>query len=964
MLNNLSSDQVVDLGLKIVSDEINNLWGTLYPGLSVNDFEHRFAPSIIVRGECEILGRSYPRFAVRVLIQNVGIVNLRRKQCLLDSFSHPDGTFDDFARRARKIILDVFHNPRGAGENYKAHFADCLLIPPSTSSFADCHFITTDLWEAYGEDNLTFSQFNRRKTVPFMNHIRFGGGMCAQAACFITSLLNHQQIRGIYGIPEITEIAKNDTTVDELDFGGLNQVEVRDYFRHAKIGMHAFIERYDQEKERGAAADPHSNDAMARLAFALRSYVLSGVPIILPINIEILRHIEKKGDEYLAFRENYLEHFENDEDLLDVRQNFDPSRANHCIVVSGVSPDGVFVVTDPAGLPFIRFGIGGLFMASQTTYDEVAREELDLGAEEETDEETFRREGKDVLHMIPVVPRRVRLPFLIDIFTPSDNLATDQFYVQRLEHSVSNVIRRLKKRGDIHTDDHLECRLVEWSDKQELNTLEGSDQFALSINDESVSLKKHFASADLPKNHWYWIIAVRKAEENKFAVIHVVDAELDVSELPSHLLMTGILDFYVKKTFDLSAQLPDSAMKDRVIEDETTVLEELGYMRYRKKPRLAILSSFHINSFRKTVDLWDDNWPRECELYTFMQSTANELQDQLRKQGVITSPRNLNAADFLTLCGRGINVHSPTQVAEIIANVLDEWVRDKQIKFVSFASFLPGLSCPSTSQQAQLAKSSLYFLGNLCFQLQLLDHPLRKIELVSGSRMDNFDNRTTDPQSRPELVAAKIPAQRACLYLVSNLVSSLRRINNVRITVFSKNPKLKIPNLALEAEPGPLFSLSDFNSVFQFCRLLNTTQRSSFSSAGLLRFVGLNLDISHWAISENDNTEESVTVLKALLHPNNTIVFNRICGAHISGSHRAGHFGDIAVVKRAAVPPMRNSSIQLNNWIRLIAKKMNTPTVSGYPEFDRRLVLECEATKDVANINTSLDTLRQCLRTV
>ena len=964
MLNNLSSDQVVDLGLKVVSDEINKLWGTLYPGLSVSDFEHRFAPSIIVRGECEILGRSYPRFAVRALIQNVGIVNLRRKQCLLDSFSHPDGTYDDFARRARKIILDVFHNPRGAGENYKAHFADCLLIPPGTSAFTGCHFITTDLWEAYGEDNLTFSQPNKRRAVPFMNHIRFGGGMCAQAACFITSLLSHQQIKGIYGIPEITEIAKNNATVDELDFGGLNQVEVRDYFRYEKIGMHAFIERYDQEKEMGAAADPHSNDAMVRLAFTLRSYVLSGVPVILPVNIEILRHIEKKGDEYLAFRENYLDHFENDGDFLDVRRNFDPGRANHCIVVSGVGPDGVFVVTDPAGLPFIRFDIGGLFMASQTTYDEVVREELDLGDEEKTDEETFRREGKDVLHMIPIVPKRVRLPFLIDIFTPSDNLATDPFYVQRMEHSVSNVIRRLKKRGDILSDDHLECRLVEWSDKQELKTLEGSDRFVLSINDESESLKKFFALADLPKNHWYWIIAVRRVGGHKYATVHVVDAELDISKLPDNLFVTDILDFYVKKTFDLSRPLPDCVTEYDPIENETTVLEELGYMRYKKKPRLAILSSFHINSFLKTVDLWDDNWPKECELYTFMQLTANELQNRLREQKVITSPRNLNAADFLTLCGRGINGHKPSHVAKLIADILNEWVRNKQIKFVSFASFLPGLSHPLKSPQAQSAKDSLYFLGNLCFQLQSLGHPLRKIELVSGSRMDNFTNRTTDPQSRPELCAAKIPTDKACLYLVGNLVSSLERINNLRHNAFSGDQKIIIPTLALEAEPGPLFSLSDFSSVSMFCQLLETTQRSSFPSADLLRLVGLNLDISHWAISENDNTQESLAVLKDLLHPQNSIVFNRICGVHISGSHRAGHFGDVPVVTGTAVSPLRNSSSQLSNWIRLIAKKMNTPTVDGFPEFDGHLVLECEATKHIANISTSLAALNACLQTL
>ena len=940
MLNNLNQEQINSLGLPNIPSKMSELWSDLYPGIDEQILEYRYAPSIIVRGECEILGRSYPRFAVRVTIPGIGFVNFRRKQCLLKSFSENKDDESAIFRRAIYKIFSDFRN--GPEENFRAYFADCLLVPPSTPDFQEYHFITADLWDAYGESELAKS-LNNRSVVPFMHHIRLGGGMCAQAACFIVSLLYQQEIRGIYGIPEITEISQqHKSKATCLDFGGLHAVEVRDYFRHPFVGLHAFIERFDQEKEHGCL--PHSSPAMKKIAFALRSYVLSGVPVILPVNIEILRHLETSQSSRSGESESL--------------ENYDESRANHCVVVSGVGKKDTssFIITDPARLPFIRCTINDLCNASQITHrDGIFSELLSLWHGNGIDDATYDSEAKDVLHMIPVVPCPVKLPFLINIFTPSSINDLDALYVARIEHSVSNVIRMIQNKGITAPLEDWKCRLINWSEQSDLKTLEGSDHLACFTPGEKEKIKQYFASSNLSNNHWYWLLAVPKDESTRLTSLYIIDAEsslpLDLNDYP----IFQLFDLYVKGALDLSSDDPAQpyGTPDATDEQQIVFTHTID-----KKPDIAILSSFHTNGFRGTIENWQSDWPKNCELYTFMNSTAADIQEHLRASGIIDSDqRNLNATEFLAQCGE----HQCMATVTAIADVLHGWCVPKEVKFVSFASFLPGLSHGSMSPQAITARKSLIFLATLCFQLQSQtdSHPISKIELVSGSRMQTIGNHAPNPAAPPEFIAKKMSQKTAHKNLIFNLVETLKAINNIKNNIF---PHCSIPNLALEAEPGPLFSLSSLDSIFRFCRALDDRQQSGEQHTGLLRFVGINLDVAHWLISENDNSFDCQSKLNKLRTPKFKCVLDRICGAHISGTHRAGHFGDIAIEDITETSHIRNGVDQLQEWIKFISERMNDKsTGGGHPRFDGHLVLEIEAAKSTDSISSSLSVLQRFL---
>jgi hypothetical protein len=87
----------------------------------------------------------------------------------------------------------------------------------------------------------------------------------------------------------------------------------------------------------------------------------------------------------------------------------------------------------------------------------------------------------------------------------------------------------------------------------------------------------------------------------------------------------------------------------------------------------------------------------------------------------------------------------------------------------------------------------------------------------------------------------------------------------------------------------------------------------------------VNIDIAHWNL--------------AGVHPSQVVehepVFSAIVHAHISGSHRCAHFGDIA-------PLCLNQESDFDDWLTVIRRRAQR---AGRPSFSGVIAIELEATK-------------------
>ena len=121
--------------------------------------------------------------------------------------------------------------------------------------------------------------------------------MCAQAACFMATSLMHGVANGIFGVPEITALAKGEAA-EELLLGGMGHFDILSYFRHPSVGLWASHQTtaWLQPLFKGqflltACVDPVSRENRDELqmvdlcGFVLNSYVMSGMPVIVPLDM-------------------------------------------------------------------------------------------------------------------------------------------------------------------------------------------------------------------------------------------------------------------------------------------------------------------------------------------------------------------------------------------------------------------------------------------------------------------------------------------------------------------------------------------------------------------------------------------------------------------------------------------------------------------------------------------------------
>ena len=284
----------------------------------------RSAPSIVIRSEAELFGISMPRFAYRAIFKNSagmiqGFVNLRRIRSFIRAVAKrlEVGTQAEFLTKLQQKCRCI---------------ADSFLAVPSWAS--NYHVVTTDLARWYAEDGPD-------RGTPFVTHFAVGGGMCAQAVCFMASALLHEFAKGIFGVAEVTMLAsqKEEEPIKLLNFSGLDLLSLVQYFRHSSVGLFA---------------DVQCAESVEEYRRALRAYVLSGFPVVIPLDMRWLRET--------AYRQlpgrPYRQHTASD------------SPERHAVLVIGVSKASNdqydLLIHDPATFPYLKISTADLFKAAMT----------------------------------------------------------------------------------------------------------------------------------------------------------------------------------------------------------------------------------------------------------------------------------------------------------------------------------------------------------------------------------------------------------------------------------------------------------------------------------------------------------------------------------------------------------------------------------------------------------------------
>jgi sugar phosphate isomerase/epimerase len=304
------------------------------------------------------------------------------------------------------------------------------------------------------------------------------------------------------------------------------------------------------------------------------------------------------------------------------------------------------------------------------------------------------------------------------------------------------------------------------------------------------------------------------------------------------------------------------------------------------KPRLALLSS---------IDLCDKKGSLACseckqvEVYAFMKWCLESLFPG-------------EPYDSMTGSRSALKVMALARTVELesarIAKAVHESSSGSEV--VGISTFLPEIAAHNRYAAAWIsAQEALKFLIEVAAELRSeYGHPCSTVEFVGGSCLDGVW-RLINGANKISYIVNRLPREKAIARLLTRLEP---------IAEFAAEHSI---TLALELEPGPLFTVGDWESLVMFCEAVE-------NKSGVLHdFVGINLDIAHWAILSG------ITPRMVYRTPQ---VLNRIVHSHIC-DHSIGHLSD-------AIPSMFHAASDFIPWLELLTtleKRGGTrPKFSGF----------------------------------
>lgn len=316
-------------------------------------FSARTATSIITRGEAFMLGTPCPRFAIRAYYKLPsgdcgGFIHVRRIGRLLDEISHSDRIYNATKRSVLEKItgLSRWHKQLLGG----SCIADSLIKVPLKYNSNGWHVLTAPppVVKAYGEEE-------EPGYVPYFQHLAIaGGGMCAQACCFMAMLLSYDRTSQIHCIPDITCLGRDNSPPEMTMLGGLDVPNIVNYFTR-----HTDLLAYNQIN-----SDNHINAIpteinWAAFEVAIVAYLRAGFPVILPVDKDRL-----KGRDY-ARSPCPVDNIYFLNGVPDARAQYAPDRKKprnqyHCVLAVGyrkVNNTTELLFNDPGEAPFLSISI-------------------------------------------------------------------------------------------------------------------------------------------------------------------------------------------------------------------------------------------------------------------------------------------------------------------------------------------------------------------------------------------------------------------------------------------------------------------------------------------------------------------------------------------------------------------------------------------------------------------------------
>jgi hypothetical protein len=184
------------------------------------DLTFRYAPSLITRSEAELFGMSSPRFALRTSFHPDSIVNVRRLVQFAENAVAANHAFqrerkEEIEKRlekptARQLRREVVHSGNCV--------ADSVFPLPGWLGREGYKALSGEFGRAYGEGK-------RIVGTPFLQHTPLGGGLCAQAACFMLIAIQERLVNSVPGIAEITALATGGK--GPLELSGMNVSRIK-----------------------------------------------------------------------------------------------------------------------------------------------------------------------------------------------------------------------------------------------------------------------------------------------------------------------------------------------------------------------------------------------------------------------------------------------------------------------------------------------------------------------------------------------------------------------------------------------------------------------------------------------------------------------------------------------------------------------------------------------------------------
>lgn len=907
-------------------------------GCPSEEWACRYAPSIIARSEAELFGVSVPRFAIRVYLdkERRNFVNARRIGEFAASVSgwgtrqaqrehHLD------AVRVKWLTRLASHPARTIRKN--TCVGDCLLRFQERDGW---DVLETELGVAYGEGTPIVA-------TPYVRHISLpGGGLCAQACAFMATSLLHQHCHGVYGVAEVTALAApplagaaQPPPVSEMKLTGLLEPALLHYFKHRDVGLRA-------TRQFSAPPAPHERLPLNRpFRRALAAYLASGMPVVLPLDFGRMAGLGYGDLKY----EDSIFGKQHPRIAQSVVQDSHIRRPRpHATLLVGCGEQGGFLLSDPATYPFLKVDAEQLVQASCYLHRDM--KEL----------------AKRVF--IPVTPAAVKLP-LESYQEPYWHNGRYRLSVAQdgLLNMVGALRQRLRARRALRPERPWEFRLLPARELLGHTLIPGGAVPALrrALGRWAETHPDHWCWLHIAKGS-LWVWDAQQPPPSKESLDEMVERHV----LCGLALATGQWSCVIEGpvgggraqpsptpapqgpfgrcSLISSARIQDCEAAIRDWPDGSVDCDLYCYMQpdagVPRKLSLAALRGAASRAWRwvsYTVPYYAMNWWRAwfafrmSRHYGFPWVRRYSKSDPAERLAFPVAHPELTAVETMALS-------ATSRLARAKAKALHKTLRDAGLKCAALTSYIPEIIA-SSNRIGRRARKALKYLVLVGRELRALGHPVCTLEIVAGSLIDGvWPAREVAARRAAPGNRAPAPEEHGGFYVANRLsdAEALRRLLLALEAVVAEVQNAKTPfGLAIELEPGPLYAVSDLDSVANLC---NEVDRRS---AALRAVVGLNLDVAHWSLARisPEKVHKAPAILRRILH------------AHVS-DHGDGHFGDVEV------GAIHKDPRYFAKWLA-IARKAATNQDPDLPPRSGYISIELEACKDLDAVRRSIKFLRR-----